>query len=335
MSSANESWSVLRGLRAHPPGRAADDPDRRAIFTAALEQAEQFLSAAATVGYATKPVQLFYALSQAGRAIAAVRSDDPWEIRGHGASVTSSPNLGATTIDLHSNPRGAVLLVAQATGSETWQGALTLGDLWASLPEVPAVPALCGSAHRPLEIGGEVFPQNLTATTTFTAVMPGFTTAAGLRLSDPPSDPDRLEAAVAEALAPYPRAAGWSLANMWTTNTLSDGPSPVWLAWSYEENGQRVYTALELLTERYGGSTYFRPGLGSGANIPSPLITWWGVLLALSSVARYEPVAWRAALDIDRSPIAWTLERGLAVAEERIPELVLEAATREVTTLVT
>jgi len=305
------------------------------VFTTSLEQSEQFLSAAATVGYATKPVQLFYALSQAGRAIAAVHADDPWQIRGHGASVTPSSDVGGTTVDLHSNPRGAVRLVAHATGSETWQGALTLGELWASLPELPAVPALCGSAHQSLEIAREIFPPTATVATNINSWMGGFTTTAGLRLSERPSDPEELEAAVAEALAPYPRAAGWSLANMWTTNTFGSEPSPVWLSWCYEDDGQRVHTAVELLTESYGGSMYFRPGLGAGANIPSPLITWWGMLLALSRIARYEPVEWRAALDIDRSAVAWTLERGLTLAQERIPELVLEAVTRDVPTLAT
>jgi hypothetical protein len=79
--SGSEPWSVLRGLRANPPGRAAEDDRRRSVFAASLEQAEQFLSAAVDVGHATKPVQLFYALSQAGRAIADVLCQPPGEKR--------------------------------------------------------------------------------------------------------------------------------------------------------------------------------------------------------------------------------------------------------------
>jgi hypothetical protein len=55
----------LRALRHDPPGYAKQGA-RRATFQSALEQCEQFLGAASDTGYATRPVQLFYALSQAG-----------------------------------------------------------------------------------------------------------------------------------------------------------------------------------------------------------------------------------------------------------------------------
>lgn len=75
------------------------DTERRRVFAAALEQAEQFLKAAEVVGFATRPVQLFYAVSQAGRAIAAARAREPWRIVGHGASVKTRTKIGATTVE--------------------------------------------------------------------------------------------------------------------------------------------------------------------------------------------------------------------------------------------
>jgi hypothetical protein len=42
--------------------------DRRLIFAAALEQAEQQFLAAAAIGVQSRPLNLFYGLSQAGRA---------------------------------------------------------------------------------------------------------------------------------------------------------------------------------------------------------------------------------------------------------------------------
>ena len=57
----------LRALRYDPPGYAKQGA-RRTTFQSALEQCEQFLAAARDAGYATRPVQLFYGLSQAGRA---------------------------------------------------------------------------------------------------------------------------------------------------------------------------------------------------------------------------------------------------------------------------
>jgi hypothetical protein len=41
--------------------------------------------------------------------------------------------------------------------------------------------------------------------------------------------------------------------------------------------------------------------------------------------ARYHPVAWAAALEIDSSPIAAVLERTLTVALDAVPHLIFEA----------
>lgn len=167
----------------------------------------------------------------------------------------------------------------------------------------------------------------------YTSIAPmpasGFAWRAGLRVPDAPSDPDELHALAEELLAPYPKAAGWSIApTLAMTNTYAPGPEPdpIVLEWVYkDEDGQRVWVALQLLTVQHEDSLYLRPGLGPSRAVPDSLVTWWALLLALSSLARYQPVAWRRALDIDHSPIAHTLERGLEIAEQRIPELVLEA----------
>ena len=43
------------------------------------------LRAARAVGPATRPMQLFYGMSQAGRALAAAHGEeDSWSVRGHG-----------------------------------------------------------------------------------------------------------------------------------------------------------------------------------------------------------------------------------------------------------
>ena len=76
------AWRHLRGLRAKPPGAAARNPERRDTFTASLEQAEQLFSAAEGAGVMTKPLQLYYGLSQAGRAIASVAPMLPDRQRG-------------------------------------------------------------------------------------------------------------------------------------------------------------------------------------------------------------------------------------------------------------
>jgi YaaC-like Protein len=63
---------------------------RTGVFVSALEQAEQLMNAAAAVGPAASPLLLFYAVSQAGRAIAAARLDDPWRLAGHGLKTSGA-----------------------------------------------------------------------------------------------------------------------------------------------------------------------------------------------------------------------------------------------------
>jgi hypothetical protein len=308
------------------------------VFAAALEQAEQFLTAAASVGYATKPVQLFYALSQAGRAIGAAHAEQPWQIHGHGAGVDESSNIGKATVEPDAKASGAMSVVARATGSELWSGRVELGVLWASLPELPADPAIVGSAAEPLEVDLEYVdysqPAYSSGLNVWTNVYPaysGHTWRLAFRVKDRPSDPEEQQALIERLLSPYPRAAGWSIGNgLVTSNVYDPQPSPIIVEWAHQdEDGERVITPPQQLTDAYEERMYFRPGIGPSRAVPSPLITWWGILLALSSLARYEPVAWRRALDIDRSPIAWALERGLAIAEQRIPELVLKAVTAQ------
>jgi hypothetical protein len=91
------AWRYLRGMRADPPPAAASHQDRRATFTAALEQAEQLFDAADRADVMTKPLQLFYGLSQGTRAIAATAPNvpdrqqgkpaEPWKLSGHGIAI--------------------------------------------------------------------------------------------------------------------------------------------------------------------------------------------------------------------------------------------------------
>jgi hypothetical protein len=72
-------------------------------------------------------------------------------------------------------------------------------------------------------------------------------------------------------------------------------------------------------------TTSYRNHLGhvvpslAGAPAPSPLMLWWALLLGLSSLARYHPAEWVAALDLNSSMLAYRLEQVLDVAMERVP----------------
>jgi hypothetical protein len=109
-------------------------------------------------------------------------------------------------------------------------------------------------------------------------------------------DERSLHEALTELLSGYPQATGWTIASTpimtfttqdsgttTTTSMMRAGPTAVWLTWTREEDGHRVVTALEALADEFNGEFYFRPGIGTPASVPSPLITWWAVLLGLSS----------------------------------------------------
>jgi hypothetical protein len=50
-----------------------------------------------------------------------------------------------------------------------------------------------------------------------------------------------------------------------------------------------------------------------------PILALWCVLLALSSLARYEPATWSKMIDIDRSPEANAIEHLLEQAANSLP----------------
>jgi hypothetical protein len=108
----------------------------------ALEQFEELLGAASTASPAVRPLPLFYALSQAGRAIAAAWLPDNWRLRLHGLRCRDlSP---ASVLDLEIEPTSGKMDgatdsfhgVSAAIESETPTQTVTLGQLWLALPEV-------------------------------------------------------------------------------------------------------------------------------------------------------------------------------------------------------
>ena len=76
----------IRASRAKPPG-LAQAGERRAVYGTALAQFEELMRAAEMASAQTRPLSLFYALSQAGRAIAAARLKGEWRLKGHGLQV--------------------------------------------------------------------------------------------------------------------------------------------------------------------------------------------------------------------------------------------------------
>jgi hypothetical protein len=310
----------VRATRAAPPGAAAGHADRRATYGAALAQFDELMHAARVSSPASRPLPLFYALSQAGRAIAAAHGKDRWRLRMHG--------LGCAQLELQlpdvlvqrqpfASKDGAAIDsfagVAAATHSVVFEKAATIEALWSSLPEIADLLPAC-SCSRPLLLVPTRPEGKLVAWHRVDASVVGFD-------GEPEDLPAHLETG-------FPTAAGVSLHQpqglprpLHQHTDFGPGIAVHWPADA--ETVQGHLATLDRVAPNGVGfePRWLRPQVGDVAL--TPLLTWWSLLLGLSMMARYEPGGWTAALDLDASELAAPLERLLDIAVERVPELVL------------
>jgi len=127
-----EAWDWLRQTRAHPPG-AAHEGEAADLYRAAIQQAEDLMLAAASTGRAARPLPLFYALSQAGKAIEACYGAA--ESRSHGLHLVAVPQ-SILEARIQSDSGGRFGSVAKCVGSPALSDEVELGALIASLPEL-------------------------------------------------------------------------------------------------------------------------------------------------------------------------------------------------------
>lgn len=349
LPSRAEVWRKLRGLRVSPPGATASR-DRAAVFQAALEQSQQLMEAAEISGYASRPIQLFYALAQGGRAIAAasprlptsievpdeqnpgqqVLRDIPWRLEGHGIKAPGINVRNVGKIVIKAERTGLLPGVARALGAEILPPDVkfTLADMWDLIPEAVAVPlrtrtstpVLCaeGGAERPTHDDG------------YYRIALGYIPRMVQERSL--SDPQELQ----RFLASYPSLADWSfpLADstpQWQSYGSTDDALSLTLNWRWPAPGTPEYehTARELKATRYRASDdwWVFPALPGMTSPLHPVIAWWGVLFGLSMLARYAPDAWVRLIRIDDGGDANAIEHLLDAALDVVPALVLEAIT--------
>lgn len=163
---SSQSWRSLRRRRAKPP---IDSPAARAAtFQSALEQAEQQFRAATVVDYDSRPLNLFYGLSQAGRAIAAAARGlqyDQWRLVGHGITARAMDSAGSLAdVELKTSNQGSGTSFARLSAllnSEVPD--CTLGDVWGCIweaasfeplqPSRSRVPLLVNAPHQAVSAG--------------------------------------------------------------------------------------------------------------------------------------------------------------------------------------
>jgi len=315
----------IRAMRAMPHGRASDNGERRAVFSAALGQFDELLDAAVAVGPASRPLPLYYALNQAGRAIAATMlpPDRPWRPTLHGLSI-SLPD-GGTLQEATISPQngvsdkrpGSFHLLAEAIGASPRDkpigtsplGAATaLRNVWAAIPSLdkPGLGASCPRAMPVEPVGSRELP-----------VLAYLRELDWLPVHE--SAGERLKEVLTTT---YPRHADGLMVHGVSYDHQADMMAArAELSWSSSDGTPRsVYMA----TERYlwPGSAWLIPKLSSGDTLP-PILLWWCLLQALSSLARYHPAEWTAALDPDRSRWAVSIEKALRTGLDVVPRLVL------------
>jgi hypothetical protein len=327
----------LRATRASPPGLVPSDDTRRAIFAAAIQQAEDLFAAAGAIGPFGRPIPLYYAMSQAGRAMVAAWSGTPEPPPFHGLTQDRETDDWRTRGIQHFRVRpqarqpGEFGVVASTMGLPGLTGSVELGALWSALPgdlpydddwplALPVWPEVyvpggavlhIGAAHRGFVFLREQAPDDdVTAITTLLGRYPG--------------------AARAEVEAPDGRVqrhpTPWGM-----------GPSVKWPAPpAIQDSGDSAspellqsYVTSRVPEYRHRKEHWLVPIVGEGSDEMPPLLLWWVLIFGLSLLARYEPAAWRSALDPDRSQLAVPLEQLLDTALEVTPGLLYEAITHE------
>jgi len=319
------TWFRLHERRSslHERSKLGETNARKQTFAAAMTQFEEQFAAAKAVTAATRPLNLYYGLAQAGMAIAAAHAPDPWSFSRHGLRLGDrNPELA----DMLVGPEGegGFQKVAAATGSPLITAPVSLGMLWASLPDVAQAGTLPGSAWRvPLALSAD----------TFRATQP----RATLYLhGEMPEEPDAWMAAFKTMMADYPSAAGWAIPieDGRIQIAQTDHQWDVTLRWPAQEASAGEMSEEELEAffgkvapeYRYNGDRFLRPSIdGAGGMPPSPLMTWWLLLYSFSILARYEPRRWVKLLDRDNSKVAVLLRYALEEALTAVPQLVLEA----------
>jgi hypothetical protein len=265
----NAAWRRIRTLRSRPPGQAAHDEARRRVFGAALEQSEELFDAAAITSEAAKPLPLFYALSQAGQALAAAYNREPgWRITGHGLRVrvddSGLPSVVVTPA-ANKNRSDAYSSVARALGSDVLHGRVTLAELWAAVPDLLDYRHLASDATAALEIRPDGANPN---------VFPVLRPAIGTVLVADVDGEEELRARLGRfartegcevLLGPLPSVEGFSQATLhWPAEPPPDAMP-----------GIKAFRLLDDVALRVDGRWFLQPLLGTRPAAPDPLLVWW------------------------------------------------------------
>jgi hypothetical protein len=326
-----EAWERLRASRSNRPGRASTGA-RAKTYSTALEQAQQMFRAAEAVGPQTRPLLVFYGLSQAGRAIAAAAVDlkaETWNLVSHGIRA-SGFDKGFADIEIRTDPAGSAgsfvrlseLLHSPIWGNDT---VVRLEEVWDTLPVNLQYPLTGRDRFWPLYASGDEI---------------GRGESHPLLTVDVGDIPDRIvddgsRTALDEFLKNYPGTTGYEdfarrrVGPDEAPNYRRHNPDAGWLSMHWHmhpETGaaEQRLERLHTMTRGYAGHQYFFPAVAGLSQELHPLMAWWAVLYALSMLARYQPAQWAGHIAVDGSQHAVPIERLLERAMEHLPVLIAD-----------
>lgn len=329
MMDRKQIWAEIRALRADPPGRATNGP-RKKVFGAALQQAEELFRSAETLGPSTRPINIFYGLSQATRALAAagIVDNQAWQLRGHGITHERGFDRALSSVIFKESPdiRGAYTSLADLLKSARSDRPVLLVDALASLPHTPDGDSWTTRARS---LSYRLRPQGMDGAS-YVISHDYFIETAGWPL--PPTgvsaDIENLRRWALDYLETnFPiLASGLPLPDDYPQMRVEDGRRILTIKFhspdSLGSNWQRERVIQDLGTQYYGQPFAF-PCFPGFAAPQHPLIVWWACLWCFSMYARYEPSRWSSLTDVDTSKDAVGIETLLEDSLDIVPELVL------------
>lgn len=330
LMSASESWRAIRTIRAEPHESLErvlrSGSARRREFHMALEQAQQQFAAAERIGYESRPLNLFYGLSQAGRAIAAGSNrlgqgtDQDWDASGHGLKYDTrqAGDVRSTLIRQDSGKRDLFSRVSIAIGSPLDFRGVEFGEVMNHLLDYTMAFRASEGYLRPLT---DVHVYNLRSSSLPLRVqIPLPELDSGQR-----ADPGR----VRTFLDSYPALDGLELVLDSDQNVLGGESGDHCFVIVTDESQLKSRGGQHSIYELRSADYYRRiavllPRTGKSTQTFRPLMSWWAVLHALSMLARYAPSRWTDTLSLADSPIAPRIEFLLDSALDAVPELLWE-----------
>lgn len=319
---------MIRTARAEPAGRLeetlASSSARARDFQMALEQAQQQFVAAAQVGYESRPLNLFYGLSQAGRAIAAAsprlggRTQNRWQGSGHGLHFDpdiSAHGLIGSRIRVDNGNADLFSRLSIAIGSPTDVRSATFGEL------IEQIPDYAMEFPDPSAIGRPIHD------TRVYAAPAAFPVELEVQLPGLPMEGPMDEAVVRALADRYPalRPLRVSTSEPGTARRSHNRGRCLFVIDGIDQlQLSRSGPYVPLGTQTYRRHSVLLPELGESPRELRPLASWWMVLFALSMLARYSPHHWTRTMSITHSRIASRVEFILDSALHAVPELVHE-----------